>query len=121
MVKEQTDVVATPVSKVCTVEPGAAGMYAAELLEIRGLMRDAFEHEQWQDLADLDRRCRSFITEIVQTRDQSVMLMLSDTLLFYRELLTEFGSEKSSIAGDVMLLRRAQSSNRVYRIMNTIN
>ena len=91
-----------------------------ELINIRHQMRSAFEQGRWQDLADLDKECRSYIELIVATKDQDLFLLLQDTLRFYRKLLAEFSVEKAGLSAEVLQLRRAQSSNRVYRQMSVV-
>ena len=91
-----------------------------ELIEIREEMRRAFEHGRWQDLADLDIACRSSVSRIVATKDRELFALLTETLNFYRTLLSEFHAQKDDISSEVLQLRRAQSSNRVYRQMSVV-
>ena len=93
---------------------------AQELTEIREEMRRAFEYGRWQDLADLDKACRSSVTRIVQTKDPELFKLLTETLSFYRTLLSEFHAQKNDISSEVLQLRRAQSSNLVYRQMSVV-
>lgn len=91
-----------------------------DLLDIRQQMRAAFEQGRWQDLADLDKQCRSSIASVAKTKDRELFLLLNDTLRFYRKLLSEFHSHKSNISSEVLQLRRAQSSDQVYRQMSVV-
>ena len=93
---------------------------ANELLDIRRDMRAAFEQGRWQDLADLDRECRSSIDLIAKTRDRELFNLLTETLSIYRKLLGEFRAQKDEICSEVQQLRRAQSRNQVYRQMSVV-
>ncbi len=88
--------------------------------ELREEMRRAFLEGRWQDLADLDRACRSSIASIAKTKDRELFDLLTDTLSFYRTLLDEFETQKSGISSEVLQLRRAQSSNQVYQQMSVV-
>ena len=91
-----------------------------ELGELREEMRRAFSDGRWQDLADLDSDCRRRVQEVIATKDPALFSLLTETLSFYRQLLDEFNTAKSSISSEVLQLRRAQSRNRVYRQMSVV-
>lgn len=93
---------------------------ADELIDIRREMRRAFSQGLWQELAELDKSCRSSIAKVVETRDEDLFSLLTDTLSFYRQLLEEFNAHKGEISAEVLLLRRAQSRNQVYRQMSVV-
>jgi hypothetical protein len=93
---------------------------ADELIDIRREMRTAFHQGRWQDLADLDKGCRSLVTRIIDASDEHLFDLLRETLGFYRELLSEFNEQKGSISAEVLQLRRAQSRNQVYRQMSVV-
>ncbi|MFN3235433.1 MAG: flagellar protein FliT [Pseudomonadales bacterium] len=93
---------------------------ADELIDIRRGMRTAFHQGRWQDLADLDKHCRSLVKRIIDASDEHLFEMLRETLAFYRELLSEFNEQKGSISAEVLQLRRAQSRNQVYRQMSVV-
>lgn len=91
-----------------------------QLASIRARMQAAFDHAEWQDLAGLDKECRSLVSELSRVANQEIIQALTDTLRFYADLVGKCQANKDALACQTIHLRQSQGSSQVYRTLNVI-
>ena len=91
-----------------------------QLESIRARMQAAYDREKWQDLAGLDKECRSLVSELSRSANLEIIGSLTDTLRFYADLVARCQTNKNRLAAETIQLRQSQGSSRVYRSLNVI-
>lgn len=91
-----------------------------QLLCLLEKMQSAFDEQEWQNLAVLDRQCRSVITDLVKSAQPEVVSKLTETLRFYAELVTRCEVSKNQLANQSISLRNSSAQGRVYRSLNVL-
>ena len=86
----------------------------SKLDSLRSRMTKAYESEEWQYLAKLDKECQRTVTEIIADDPKAMFEELREMLGFYSKLVESCKQQRDSYADEVRQFRQARDRTNAY-------
>ena len=86
----------------------------SKLLSLKKQMNRAYDVEDWQELAELDKQCQKVVSHIIQNDPRAMFDELREILGFYADLIARCEIQKNRYAQDVKQMRQGRHHRDTY-------
>jgi len=84
-------------------------------------MLEAYEADEWQCLAELDKECQQTVTQIIADDPRAMFEELRDMLGFYSQLVQRCSEQRDVYADQVRQFRQARQGQSSYQEFQNIS
>ncbi|MBL4680813.1 MAG: flagellar protein FliT [Pseudomonadales bacterium] len=91
------------------------------LLSLKNQMSRAYDLEDWQGLADLDKQCQETVGQIIEDDPRAMFDELREILGFYAELIASCEVQRNQYAREAKQLRLGRHHRDTYADLDKLS
>jgi hypothetical protein len=92
-----------------------------QLVSLKKRMSLAFELDDWQGLADLDKECQQTVLQIIEEDPRAMFDELREMLGFYSTLIANCETQRDQYAKEVKQMRKSKQSSQTYQAVGQVS